>query len=552
MKKKIKYKGYLLFIGLIVLSFVPLFDLFHSGLPITHDGQDHVARIANFYQNLSEGNIIPRWAGNLNWGYGHPILEFLYPLPSYIASFFHFLGFSLIDSIKIVFGMGMMLSGISMYLWLSSFLGKSAGFIGGILYMFAPYRFVNLYVRGDIGEHLAFVFIPLVFYFILKLSVKVKTRYVFGGAFSLAFLILSHNAVSMMLTPAILAYAFYFFLRARFNRSLILSILCLIFLGFGLSAFFWIPGLFEGKYTLRNIVTARSYLDRFVNTETLLYGPWNYGGTGKFSVQLGILQWVFLILSPLTVFILKKKQDRKSLLVLGTIAYLLLAIFLMMSISSFVWEKIIILQNFQFPWRFLSVTVFASAILGGFFVSIISTRFRIAVISLLVILILLFNKNYWHAQGYLSKPESFFTGIYDGTTDTGESAPIWSVRFMEKRPKSKIEVISGKAEIREIKRTFTTRKYKILAFGKSRILENTLYFPGWSIFVNGSKTDIEFQDPQNRGLITFFVEKGEHNVYIEFKETKLRLTADIISFFSLFFILTLGILKKTKLWRRFR
>ena len=78
---------------LILLSLFPLMDLLHPGLFDAHDSPDHVARIANFYQNLAEGTIIPRWAGNLNWGYGHPILMFLYPLPSYAASLFHFLGF---------------------------------------------------------------------------------------------------------------------------------------------------------------------------------------------------------------------------------------------------------------------------------------------------------------------------------------------------------------------------------------------------------------------------------------------------------------------------
>ena len=92
---------------LIVLSIVSILALVHSGLPITHDGQDHVARIANFYQNLVDGNLIPRWAATLNWGYGHPILEFLYPLPSYFTSAFHLIGFSLVDSAKIVYGLGM-------------------------------------------------------------------------------------------------------------------------------------------------------------------------------------------------------------------------------------------------------------------------------------------------------------------------------------------------------------------------------------------------------------------------------------------------------------
>ena len=146
------YKIFFIPFVIVLISIVPLLDLFHPGLPQTHDGQDHVARIGNFYQNLSEGNIIPRWAANLNWGYGHPILMFLYPLPSYMASLFHFLGFSLIDSTKIVFGMAFLLSGLTMYLWVQSFLGKNAGIVASVLYMFAPYRFVDLYVEAQLAS----------------------------------------------------------------------------------------------------------------------------------------------------------------------------------------------------------------------------------------------------------------------------------------------------------------------------------------------------------------------------------------------------------------
>ena len=108
---------FLLILFLILL--IPILDLFKPGLPVTHDGQDHVARIANFYQSLSEGNIIPRWAGNLNWGYGHPILMFLYPLPSYIASLFHFLGISFVDSTKLVFAVSFVASIFAMCSFLS-------------------------------------------------------------------------------------------------------------------------------------------------------------------------------------------------------------------------------------------------------------------------------------------------------------------------------------------------------------------------------------------------------------------------------------------------
>ena len=117
---------------LILLSLFPLLDLLHPGLFDAHDSPDHVARIANFYQNLAEGTIIPRWAGNLNWGYGHPILMFLYPLPSYAASLFHFLGFSLVDATKLVFAVAYIFSGITMYIWMRAAVNEAAGFTAGI------------------------------------------------------------------------------------------------------------------------------------------------------------------------------------------------------------------------------------------------------------------------------------------------------------------------------------------------------------------------------------------------------------------------------------
>jgi hypothetical protein len=46
---------------IILLGLLPLFNLLTPGLPITHDGTDHVARIANFYLGLTDGVWFPRW-----------------------------------------------------------------------------------------------------------------------------------------------------------------------------------------------------------------------------------------------------------------------------------------------------------------------------------------------------------------------------------------------------------------------------------------------------------------------------------------------------------
>jgi len=531
-------KKYVLVLTLVILGFIPILSLFHSGLPFAHDGQDHVVRIANFYQNLVEGNIIPRWAGNLNWGYGHPILEFLYPLPSYIASLFHFLGFSLVDSTKIVFGVGMILSLIFMYIWLSLFLKKYPALFGAVLYTYAPYRFVELYVRGDIGEHLAFAFIPLVLFFIYKIYKNKNLNNIFFAGFSLALLVLSHNAISLMFIPFIIFYIFFLLYLSKFRRSFIISSASLIFIGFSLSCFFWLPGLLEGKYTLRNIVTAGSYIGRFVNFKDLLYGQWNYGGSGQFTVQLGIVNWLSLIASLAMGFYFYQKKNKNLILVLGLIFYTLIALFLMLSISNFIWGKVTLLQNFQFPWRFLAITVFTTSVLGAIALDQIPRRYQSWISILLIILILILSKDYMKPKDYLYKSESFYTGVYNGTTDTGESAPIWSVRFMEKRPKVHLEVIDGDAYIKELKRTSTYHKYQLVVNKPTLFKENTLYFPGWKINANNTPLKIEFQNMQYRGVMLFNLSKGNYMVEAKYKETKMRAFADAISVVVLFNILS--------------
>lgn len=61
------------------------------------------------------------------------------------------------------------------------------------------------------------------------------------------------------------------------------------------------------------------------------------------------------------------------------------------------------------------------------------------------------------------------------------------------------------------------------------MVENTLYFPGWKVLIDGIPQTIEFQDPAYRGLMTFYVDKGQHDVTIVFQETKLRQMANGIS-----------------------
>ena len=238
----------------------------------------------------------------------------------------------------------------------------------------------------------------------------------------------------------------------------------------------------------------------------------------------------------------KTRNNKKRIFAILILIMIIIPVFLMLPQSSLVWQKITILQKFQFPWRFLAVIVFSTAIAGGVVVSAIkSKKVQLYVVIVLSTFLLVVEKDYWHALSYKQYSDSFFERVYHGTTDTGESAPIWSVRFMEHEPKAHAEIIEGKGVLRNIDRKTTVHDYEINAKTQTRIRENTLYFPGWKVYVDGKSVPIEFQDQLNRGLTTYFVSAGKHYVRVIFTDTKLRLISNIITLFSVLLALLMFI-----------
>lgn len=544
---------------IILASFLPILSLFHPGMPILHDGQDHVARFANFYAALKEGVIIPRWAANLNWGYGHPILMFLYPLPEYIASIFHVVGFSLVDSIKIVFGLSFIASAVTMFIWMNAAFGPEAGVIGALLYAFAPYRFVDMHVRGDLGELVAFVFPPLITYFVLLLSraKQVRDRYIFGLglAVSTAALILSHNAMALMFLPVIGLYGLYLLLfESKDKIPFIISGVAAVAIGFGLSGFFWMPALLEGKFTLREIVTAGEALQRFVPAQMFLYSPWNYGGTDTLTKSVGLAQWIGVI--GAIVILVKTKINKSKIFVACSLITLAASLFIMTQASAPIWRASKLLQDFQFPWRFLSLSAFLVAVLGGlslpYMVHMITKKdTKHANIFFIVICIGIVGITYmmWVPKGYQMHGDSFYTGIYPSTTDTGESSPVWSVRFMEHMPVSPLDVVDGDASVTVGKRTTTMHEYTVTVRKPTLMMENTLYFPGWMIYINGLPTAIEWQNPTYRGIMTFRMTPGvSQNVRVVFGDTRVRRVSDWLSLISVIIAIMTGI--GVRIWRK--
>jgi hypothetical protein len=66
------------------------------------------------------------------------------------------------------------------------------------------------------------------------------------------------------------------------------------------------------------------------------------------------------------------------------------------------------------------------------------------------------------------------------------------------------------------------------------MVDNTFYFPGWTVEIDGVSTPIEFQDPVFRGIITYKIPQGDHTVRVSFKDTKVRMLSTLLSLMGLF------------------
>jgi len=145
---------------LLILTFISLFSLLGRGLIPTHDGEYHLIRFYEFDKVLREGFFYPRWAPDLDFGYGLPLFTFVYPLPNYFTSFLHLFNISFLDSVKLNMFFASLTGAVLFYFWTKKYWGELGGLVSSIFYTYTPYHFVDIYVRGSVGEVWALALFP--------------------------------------------------------------------------------------------------------------------------------------------------------------------------------------------------------------------------------------------------------------------------------------------------------------------------------------------------------------------------------------------------------
>ncbi len=522
---------YILVVAISILPFVSLFTT--PDMPHTHDGPVQLPRIAAYYKALTQGQIPPRWASDLNYGYGMPLFNFYYHTPYLIASLFVSLGTTLVTSFKLTLLTSFILSGVFMLMFGRAWLGDDKkALLLTIFYQFIPYRLVEYIIRGSFGELYVFTFLPLILYGIVSSYKEKASMLNLATIIGTAFLILSHNSISFMA----FLFAFLFALVTAPNRNALAKTILSLFIGVLLVSFYWIPVLLERKYTYGDLFIRTMYQSHFPPLSSFFLPNFTENKslqTGGVSTQIGLLHSLALIMGFLLLIrpISTKKYSKHTRpLLLFLITTVAGSIFMMQKVSQPIWEHIALLRLFQFPWRFLSVTGIATSFLSiSFF---FYPFFRRNVIYITILLLTIFSTIvYWVPPLGFDKidSEEVIWNYPLNTTYFGETDVIWSAGQANEYPKNRVEVIEGTAQVIKYKKQDIRQTFEVNAETPAKIASLTQYFPGWRVYVDGKITPVQFQDVNWRGLITFPVSQGQHSVVILFERTIVRLVSEFIS-----------------------
>lgn len=533
------------FIVLIIFIHVLyVLPLVRPGLPKNHDAELHTARFAAYHKAFAERHIPPRWASDLNYGYGTPLFIFYPPLSGSLGSFLHFLGVHFEVSYKILIASAFIFAPVFFYLFVRQLFPPLPSFVASLFYGLAPYHFLDLYVRGAVAELLFLALVPLLFLAIELLRNKTNVQTALFGGIIYGILIITHNIMALLFSPLALSYGF---IRLTRNKKAIAYLVGMFLLGLGLSAFYWIPAVFEQKFTHSSLFIGKKYLEHFPTVGQLVASPWGFGPDvrkpGGLSPQIGILPLVI----ALTGFLLYKRVGRKNRwLTLWAFGVLCLSIFFSLQMSLPVWTRIGVMQKFEFPWRFTAVSSFACAVLSA--VAIYTIKQKIFHF-IFIIFLLVASIPFATVPPFESRNDAYYLS-YNSSTDFGAVTPVWTAGDPTGYPKQPVEVIAGEGRITEYKRQLVRHVFATDSETEVTILDNTMYFPGWQVTIDGQKVPIQFQDPNHRGLITFIVPKGTHMIDVSFHDSPLRAYANVVSMSTIAVLLLTYFLYKWNLSRR--
>lgn len=520
---------------IIIISVIFSVDLFlYKGQPASFDEATHITNISVFHTGLSQGQFPVTWADGFA-NYGMPIPLIAQQIPSYAGAFLTFVTHNPVTSYNLVVIISAILSSVFLFMFLKYHMDNEQALLATFLFSVAPYRIINIYIRGALPEFVSNIFLPLLLMGIYYVVARKSAKGFLLTTLSIAGLALTHPFMLIVYSFIYVPYTIFLSMKERVSLKQIGMLVFAAMLGIGLSGYYILPLFGEIKYFYYGLSKTHLVANQYLHLENYLNPNWYYYYNndtfprGHF-LKIDLPETLIIlggIIYLIYLFLKKKKESQDVLLRTMVVASIFLVLFTF-SVADPLYKSIKMLGNIQHPWRMLSGIMYLAPIMLAILVKA-KNRALILIIILFFVIIRfpqLYGKNYYQL------PQSEYYRTLENLHGTILNT-IWTSNTLDYPVKDhKGDIFRGEGKIIASQVQNGKRIYKVSAQSDLQMVDYTFYFPGWHAYIDGVKKDIQFQDTAYRGVITYAVPKGEHEVKVVFEDTKIRMLGKIVTIVS--------------------
>ncbi len=552
-------KFYILLIALV--AFAVMLPVLVKGLPFGYDLPHHYQCAMTFYESILSGDFYPSWSLNRNFGFGGMESRLYPPISHYSLALAYLAVGDWHLASWLTFTFYTFIGCLGVYLWAKEYMPAAQAVFAGCLYALLPYHLNQLYNTFFYAEFVGSSVLPLTFVFVSRVCKRGKLTDVLGLAISFAVLILTHLPLTV-----IGAICFSIYALTLLEREKIFAQIGKLTLGvggaLGASSFFWIKVLMERDLMAKTLNYPDPWLDyrlHFLLTpiqtfegelQTRIYE------TATFFYDLMFLYPLILVLACTIPFFIWERRSKNNIkgiwLILGV------SVFLAIPFSNFIWERLPLLQEVQFPWRWLAiicivVPVIAASQLNFLIQWFLDKKRRPAalIIAGCILAVITFSVSQIIRQAPFIEKETVNEYITDKGKDIGFT--FWWTIWTRKEAfdvKEKVVADSRKVEIQNW--TATDREFNIAEGNATEARIATFYHPNWKATVNNVETPIISDE---NGAILIPISNIKSSVTLHFIEPFFLKVGQWISaliWISLVLLTILGLRKKFSSFARNR
>lgn len=543
MKNLIKYcreKEIINYILIIIASIIISIPLANKSLNIYRDdGIQHICRIIGTEQTLADKQFLPMIMSNLCNNFGYSWNIFYSPLTAYMSVMFRIFNFSYVNCLKLCMFVIVLLSGLTMYkLTLRITKNKKLATLASIIYILAPYRITDMYIRTALAELASFIFIPIVFEGLYIIVNEEKKSYKL--ALGAAGLILTHQVIAMYTAIICFAYLIVFFKKLK-SKTVLKNIGVNLLFCILMTSFYWV-GLLQHYFSTSYEVFVPGRMER---EEVLIFYKAKFSqlfitnSEQTMIYAIGLLSVIGLVLTPIAYKKVPEEYKKTYMFFLITGVILI-----GMTLSIFPFEKLPqALTMLQFTFRLFTFTSF-------FFAFVVATNFAILIknfktldiVVLLTISILLLVPYKSKLDFNLKDNEERLINGVRITENTGrvhagmasmEYLPTKAFKNLKYIANRKDEVIvldNDEAVISDYTKQASNMNCKISNINKETTIELPyIYYLGYRVYANGQ--EITYTESDN-GFIQINIAKDSQIKvkYLGTNEMLISYAVSIISF----------------------